>query len=40
MTDSLAPTRTIEKVQPDEVYNLDAQSHVARTSTWRSTTRL
>src|SRR5258706_118301 len=29
MTDSLALTRTIQQVQPDEIYNLAAQSHVA-----------
>ena len=40
MTDSLAPMRTIEKVQPNEIYNLAAQCHFARTSRWRSATRL
>jgi GDPmannose 4,6-dehydratase len=29
MTDSLALIRTIEQAQPDEIYNLAAQSHVA-----------
>ena len=29
LTDSLNLTQTIEKVQPDEIYNLGAQSHVA-----------
>jgi GDPmannose 4,6-dehydratase len=29
MTDSLSLTRIIQKVQPDEIYNLAAQSHVA-----------
>ena len=29
MTDSLALTRVIQRVQPDEIYNLAAQSHVA-----------
>jgi GDPmannose 4,6-dehydratase len=29
MTDSMALLRVIEKVQPDEIYNLAAQSHVA-----------
>ncbi len=29
MTDSLSLLRVVEKVQPDEVYNLAAQSHVA-----------
>ena len=29
MTDSMALTRVVEQVQPDEVYNLAAQSHVA-----------
>jgi len=29
LTDSLALTRLIQKVQPDELYNLAAQSHVA-----------
>ncbi len=28
MTDSLSLLRVLEKVQPDEVYNLAAQSHV------------
>jgi GDPmannose 4,6-dehydratase len=29
MTDSMSLTRVIQKVQPDEIYNLAAQSHVA-----------
>ncbi len=29
MTDSLSITRLIQKIQPDEIYNLAAQSHVA-----------
>ena len=29
MTDSSSLTRIIQKVQPDEIYNLAAQSHVA-----------
>jgi GDPmannose 4,6-dehydratase len=29
MTDSLSLLRVIQKVQPDEIYNLAAQSHVA-----------
>src|SRR3982750_3010136 len=29
MTDSTSLTRIVQKVQPDEVYNLAAQSHVA-----------
>jgi len=29
MTDSLALMRTVQQVQPDEIYNLAAQSHVA-----------
>ncbi len=29
MTDSMSLTRIIQKVQPDEIYNLAAQSHVA-----------
>ncbi|HOV90162.1 MAG TPA: GDP-mannose 4,6-dehydratase [Syntrophorhabdaceae bacterium] len=29
MTDSLSITRIIQKIQPDEIYNLAAQSHVA-----------
>jgi len=29
MTDSTALIRTVQKVQPDEIYNLAAQSHVA-----------
>ncbi|MFC4161771.1 GDP-mannose 4,6-dehydratase [Chitinimonas lacunae] len=29
MTDSLSLVRTIQKIQPDEIYNLAAQSHVA-----------
>src|SRR4030095_16635800 len=28
MTDSLALTRVVQRVQPDEIYNLAAQSHV------------
>jgi len=29
MTDTTSLTRTIQQVQPDEIYNLAAQSHVA-----------
>src|SRR5690606_22073419 len=29
MTDSMSLTRVIQQVQPDEIYNLAAQSHVA-----------
>ena len=29
MTDSLSLLRLIEKISPDEIYNLAAQSHVA-----------
>ena len=29
MTDSLSLTRIIQKIEPDEIYNLAAQSHVA-----------
>ena len=29
MTDSLSILRVIQQVQPDEIYNLAAQSHVA-----------
>lgn len=29
LTDSMSITRIIEKIQPDEIYNLGAQSHVA-----------
>jgi len=28
MTDSINPIRIIQQVQPDEIYNLSAQSHV------------
>jgi len=29
MTDSMSLTRIVQQVQPDEIYNLAAQSHVA-----------
>ena len=29
LTDSMSLTRVIQQVQPDEIYNLGAQSHVA-----------
>lgn len=37
MTDSSSLIRIIQQVQPDEIYNLAAQSHVKYLSTYRNT---